>query len=116
MPDQIKVLNDTEYCLMKERLLATLREALDAFVVLEQSINPQAEKADFIYAQMEVCTDIAASAALDAGRFTRGEFIDLAVISFETMSVLKAEDDDSPIKCVLTDIGLSETVHKPSLN
>jgi len=112
MSDEIKVLSDTEYCLMKERLLATLREALDAFVILEQSINPNAEKVDFIHAQMEVCMDISSSAALDTGEFTRGEFIDMAINSFEELSELKA---DEPINVTVVELGMANT-SKSALN
>lgn len=89
---KVEALSEEAYLLMKERLLAKLREALDSFVVEEQAANPSVQRPDFLYAQMEVLLDLSASSALATEETNRGDFVDAAFDSFNSMVDLMLED------------------------
>jgi len=60
--------------------------------VSETAANPNVEQTDILYAQMEVFLDISASAALATEETSRGDFIDVAVESFDSMMEIAIED------------------------
>lgn len=89
---KVEALSQREYLLLKERLLKKISEATKEFIEEERLLNDRISDTDILNAEMEVMMDIAASAALRADETNRGDFLDLAVISFDSMVEILIED------------------------